>query len=1009
MTSIYEEYFSYVEECKNTYGEKTIVLIQVGKFYEIYALKDSDGNISQNDMDAVEKITFLNVVDKKCKYKKNFTVLMAGAPAVTLDKYINIFQENEYTVVIYEQDSPGKNTTRSLSNIFSPGTYINDDSSYISNVTLCIWIHETKSRKKTKNSLTFGVSSIDIFTGITTLFESSIEYNHSHPNSYDELEQLVSIYNPRETIIISNLDINIIEDIKIYIGLECHKCYIVEHTKEEYLLAKYVVNSFKQNYQLEILSKYYPNVPTDVIESELIYGFGLGLQSFVVLLDYMCDHNCDFIKKLYYPKFTHNQNKLVLANYSLRQLNIIQDARHSGKLKSVGNFLNNCLTCMGKRKFLYDLHNPSTDTELLNMSYELTDSVLQNDECNRYREKIKNIIDLDKFKRLLLMNKITPKKLAKIHSNLLDVVELAKYTSENNEFIHNNLIKSTNDTNNDPEENAKIIIDELESTFDLNICNNINDTSQEYLSLLDIENLYFIKSGKSQLIDILLNKYSKQLNLCANIQTQLSNIICSVEKKSIVNDYVKCNKSAKSDNELFATDRRCKLLINYINNLRPENKVIKIVYSGNDGVEEDYLLHLEDISIKNKGNSKQERIITSPQIKEIMTNIQHKLSKLIHSLMDVYKTFITHFIDYVDHLDVVTAYVTNIDILQNKAYIAKKYNYCRPTIDSDSSIKSYVDVVKLRHPLIEHLQQNEIYVTNDLKIGIDNFDGLLLYGTNAVGKTSFIRAMGVAVIMAQSGLYVPCSSFTYRPYEYIFTRILGNDNLFKGLSTFTVEMSELRTILNNSNENSLILGDELCSGTESSSALAIFTAGLDELHEKNSTFLFATHFHEIINYEEFIALTRIKMMHMEVIYDEANDCLVYNRKLREGAGNSMYGLEVCKSLGLLDRFLKKATDIRNNHNDESGGILSHKQSHYNAKKIKGLCELCKKKMGNDIHHLQYQNRANDTNDYIDDFHKNHKANLVNICKKCHDNIHQNDTQFKKTKTTKGYMLEQIKK
>jgi len=1005
MTSIYEDYFSYVKKWKNIYGEKTLVIIEVGKFYEIYALRDDDGNILENDMEAVEKMSFLNIGDKKIKHN-NMCVLQAGFNTIGLDKFVKIFQENDYTTVIYEQDSPGKNATRSLSQIISPGTYIDDDTSSISNVTLCIWIEHTKSRKKMKESITFGVSSLDIFTGMTTLFETTIDHNHS-PNSYDQLEQLVSIYNPKETILISNLDINTINDIKIYIGLEDHKCYIVEHTKEEFLLSKYVVNSFKQNYQLEILLKYFPNVPNDIIESELIYGFGLGLQSFIVLLDYMYEHNCDFIKKLYYPEFTHNQNKLVLANYSLKQLNIIDDNRHTGKLKSVGNFLNNCLTCMGKRKFLYDLHNPSTEVELLNLSYELTDSVLQNDEYEHYRKKIKNIIDLDKFKRLLLMNKITPKKLAKIHSNLLNVVELAKYTSENNDFIHTNLIKSINNTNNNPQENAQIIIDEMESTLDLSICTNISETSQEYLSLLDIENLYFIKKGKSSEIDCLLNEYSKQLDLRLQIQKQLSTIICSAEKKPPANDYVKCNNSSKTDNELFATDRRCKLLMNYIKNLRPENKVIKIVYSGNDEIKEDFLLHMEDIVIKNKGNSKQERNITSPQLKEIMTNIHNNLSKLIDNVIIFYKNFIVNLTNYIDQFDVVIAYVSNIDVLQNKAYIANKYNYCRPTIDCARTDKSYVDVEKLRHPLIEHLQQNEIYVTNDLKIGIDDFDGLLLYGTNAVGKTSFIRAMGIAVIMAQSGLYVPCSSFTYRPYDYIFTRILGNDNLFKNLSTFAVEMCELRTILKNSNSNSLILGDELCSGTESSSALSIFTSGLQYLHKKNSTFLFATHFHEIINYEEIIALTRIRMMHMEVIYDEANDCLVYNRKLKEGPGNSMYGLEVCKSLGLPDDFLKEAMDIRIKYNEENSGVLSHKQSHYNAKKIKGMCEVCNEKIGEDIHHLQYQNRANDINDYIDDFHKNHKANLLNICKRCHDNIHQNDTQFKKTKTTKGYKLQKI--
>ena len=99
--------------------------------------------------------------------------------------------------------------------------------------------------------------------------------------------------------------------------------------------------------------------------------------------------------------------------------------------------------------------------------------------------------------------------------------------------------------------------------------------------------------------------------------------------------------------------------------------------------------------------------------------------------------------------------------------------------------------------------------------------------------------------MAQSGLYVPCSSFVFSPYKKIFSRILNNDNLFKGLSTFAVEMSELRVILNNCDNNTLILGDELCSGTEIDSAISIFLAGLKKIYENNSTFIFATHLHQI--------------------------------------------------------------------------------------------------------------------------------------------------------------------
>ena len=193
-----------------------------------------------------------------------------------------------------------------------------------------------------------------------------------------------------------------------------------------------------------------------------------------------------------------------------------------------------------------------------------------------------------------------------------------------------------------------------------------------------------------------------------------------------------------------------------------------------------------------------------------------------------------------------------LDVLLSKAYVAKKYKYCRPTIDM-SRERSFLNAENMRHPLIEHLQTNEIYVPNDISLG-ENTRGTLLFGTNAVGKSSLIRSMGISIILAQSGMFVPCSSFLYKPYTRLFTRILGNDNIFKGLSTFAVEMSELRTILKMADENSLILGDELCSGTETTSALKIFGAGTIQLHERKSSFIFATHFHEITKMKPVMAL-----------------------------------------------------------------------------------------------------------------------------------------------------------
>jgi DNA mismatch repair protein MutS len=341
-----------------------------------------------------------------------------------------------------------------------------------------------------------------------------------------------------------------------------------------------------------------------------------------------------------------------------------------------------------------------------------------------------------------------------------------------------------------------------------------------------------------------------------------------------------------------------------------------------------------------------------------------------------------------------------MDLLQNQCHIATKYKFCKPTIASadENGTKSFFDARGLRHCLIERLNEDETYVANDVALGQDGSggpggkaprkDGMLIYGTNAVGKTSLIRAIGIAIILAQAGLYVPCSSLTFRPYTTIFTRILGNDNLFKGLSTFQVEMSELRVILRMATSNSLILGDELCSGTEMDSAISIFVAGLAHLHKVGCTFLFATHMHEINGYDEVRLLTKMCMKHLTVAYDKGKDVLVYSRKLADGPGASMYGLEVCKSLHLPDAFLEFANAVRLRYRAPPSdiGILSFEPSHFNARKLKGVCERCAVELAQEVHHLLPQKDADHLN-YIGHVPKNHVANLMALCTRCHDEVH----------------------
>jgi DNA mismatch repair protein MutS len=212
------------------------------------------------------------------------------------------------------------------------------------------------------------------------------------------------------------------------------------------------------------------------------------------------------------------------------------------------------------------------------------------------------------------------------------------------------------------------------------------------------------------------------------------------------------------------------------------------------------------------------------------------------------------------------------------------------------------------------------------------------------------------------------------PYKYIFSRIIGNDNIFKGLSTFAVEMSELRTILRLTDENSLILGDELCSGTETLSAISIFVAGIQKLHKRRSSFIFATHLHELGEY------SGVKAYHLSV--RAQGSTLVYDRILKEGAGSAMYGLEVCRGLDMDPDFLLLAFQLRERRLGSTA-----KASRYNAAVTVSTCSICGVKDNLETHHIVPQREFREESKTNVGTSKNRVSNLAVLCAACHDKHH----------------------
>jgi DNA mismatch repair protein MutS len=1040
--SIVQDCLDLAQKYRTEFGDQTFFLMEIGTFFEVYALIKSDGtymsihSVARTPMVSnIAEFAKINdlVIAKKQSILHKLPVVMAGFGTAYADKYIQKMQEAGYTIVIYRQDLNDK-TSRNLSEIISPGTYFpTENDIHLTNNMMCIWLHKTKMSKMIPSKITIGIANIDIYTGKTALFQIVVQADHS-PATYDELERYISAYRPSECLLVSNLPENLVDDIIGFVGLEHTKIHKVQtsvqepkvqtqepkvHTQEPKVqtqepkvhaagnMSTFAHNAEKQVYQVEIFKRFFPHLSSfpDMFPTHYI-----AIQAFCFLLDFVYQHSPNLTQKLTEPVFENYSERLILSNHSLSQLNIIDDTRHTGKCRSVSALLNNCVTTMGQRQFIYTLHYPSTNTKTLQASYDITAHLLEKGEPYflNIRQKLNTIMDLEKFKRKVVLHKILPKNLTALADDLSAVESLYQ------ELLNDTVLQAYLNVA-DIGKSCRLIITDLERVFNLEICRNLSE--------LD-ETQCIINKGISLTLDTLLKNSMEGGDKLLTICNYLSTLIQQSEKKAVnkATTYVKIHETAKSHATLVCTSRRALLLKAA---LKKQPATITLTYQSNYSQAQetfDLDLHLLDCIIH--GNSKTEMVITSKQIREITSSNEENQTKLVREMNMVFQNYITEFAQFDDIMTKIIHYVREMDLLQCKAYTAHKYNYCKPVIENAAGAsavgtdkKSFFNFTGIRHPLIEHLQTNEIYVTNDLALASEAASeaasGVLLYGTNAVGKTSFIKSVGIAIIMAQAGLYVPCHTFSYQPYRNVFTRILGNDNLFKGLSTFAVEMTELRTILTMADAHSLVLGDELCSGTESDSALSIFTAGLEILHKRESTFLFATHFHEINKYEEIANLSRLKMMHMAVHFNKEKNLLIYDRKLREGPGESMYGLEVCKSLNLPEDFLQRAHDIRMKYHPEKQNMLALSPTHFNAKKLVGNCELCEKHKASEVHHLQPQKKASSGNEYIlntktsQNFHKNHVANLLNICENCHKKIHKSNEEHKVIKTSEGYILSKL--
>jgi DNA mismatch repair protein MutS len=1003
--TIYEKYLDHTNNYQQQYGTRTIVLMMVGSFYEVYGLKSASGEILGSEIVAFSQICQMNISEKKKVTVDGKTVLMAGFPEYTLERYLQKLSEAGFTSVVIIQDEEnsvhGDKKKHIVHSIHSAGTFIpyETDQPRLSNNIMCVWMVSYNSFVKTRAQIIYGVSIINIFTGKSSIFEHKTTFENN-PTTFDELERAISIYNPCEIILLYDLakitenESALVKNIKSYAGIHCESIH--EHCIRD---SKKTENCMKQQYVVQLLETFFGSECYETCEEFSRYQ--VATQSFCYLLNFIQEHNPALVKKIHTPTFGSTSVNAILANHTLKQLNMIDDKSvdgvRSGKFSSVLNFLNRACTSIGKRRIHEILTNPLFDEDRLNSEYEIISQMLSEENyhfVSFFRKQLADVTDLEKIMRQILVRKVSPSTIYRLYHSISNVQQIHVCLLDNQalmDYLPNSECVETA---------CNAILSKISNFLVIDACKNINST------VFTISE-HIIQPGINAELDAIMNDYKRANELLNSMHRFLNMVMRASLNLPDDSDYVKINTTEKMGSSLQITKTRAKVLKQLLEkdeySTMPCFRGILTKVKAGTVMFHNNLIEFGDLRFKPATTTAEEIVFDQ------LTKLAAKILKMEHAIEQKTSHLYAEYVEKVlenecyEPIEKVVEYVASLDVLQCKTYVAKENKYCRPQIvGSDTSM---VKAVGIRHCLIEHIQQNEIYVANDIEI---SSGGILLYGTNAVGKTSLIRAIGIAAILAQCGFFVPCSEFLYKPYRSFYTRILGNDNLYKGLSTFGVEMSELRVILKNADQHSLILGDELCSGTETQSALSIFVAGLMKLHEQKSSFLFATHFHEIVDYEEIQKMDRLALKHMAVHYDREIDCLVYDRLLKDGPGDNMYGLEVCKSLHLPTEFLDKAFEIRNKYFPEKAGTLGQKTSHYNTQKLRSLCELCQKALSTEIHHLEMQKDA-DKDGFIHGTatHKNHKANLMALCEECHQKQHFTETveikKIVKKKTTTGYI------
>jgi len=395
------------------------------------------------------------------------------------------------------------------------------------------------------------------------------------------------------------------------------------------------------------------------------------------------------------------------------------------------------------------------------------------------------------------------------------------------------------------------------------------DVTNLILSSIDEETPITVKEG-----NIIKTGYNEEVDKFRSAKTEGKNWIASLEESEKEKTGIKGLKI--KFNKVFGYYFE---VTNSYKNLVPDYFIRKQTLTGSERYTTDELKKIEDVVLgaEDKLNAKEY---------ELFVEIRKEIAKQVVRIQSTAKA------------------VAKLDVMLSLATVAQKQQFVRPDINEEGII----EIKEGRHPVIEKMQSNGMFVSNDTLLDKADNRMNIITGPNMAGKTTYMRQGALIALMAQMGSYVPASSANIGISDRIFTRVGASDDLASGQSTFMVEMTEVANIIRNATKNSLIILDEIGRGTSTFDGLAIAWSVVEYISDKKligAKTLFATHYHELTELEGKLE----GVNNYCVCVKEQGEDIVFLRKIVKGGADKSYGIQVAKLAGVPSEVLVRAREL----------------------------------------------------------------------------------------------------